>query len=785
MKLKDSLAISCIFLGIIPLIVVSLLNYNDFRINLIATTENDLRTLTDIKVDNLNNLFTRYREDVSVMQDYYNIRTNLSTVSQKINNPNDLLYQKAKTTLDEQLRAWSQYRPDIDNVMLVNLDGVIVYATNPKYSVSDLGHKLSEAHDPATFEKGLVSVYQSDFFNDSTEDNRVYFLVAAPIHDFNNHLIGEVVVEVNTSAFFNITNQPSGLGQTGEIDVSKLCVDRSGFCNSAPSSFKRDFILFINPLRAPLNNGGQSSAIAYGSNFAIPSQNALKGENGSGVATDYRGQTVYAVWRYLPSQNLGLVIKKDLSEITQPALQIARAAVLISLLGIGFLFVSIRTLIASAFRPLESLEKVADQVAGNDLDVTIDQSALSGDDEVANLSHSFAFMIKSLKDFYQNLEQKVKDRTSELERAQAKDDAILTSIGDGVIATDNQGKIIFLNQPAQSMLKLTNDSMGKLLTDTVQITYEDSSQLPAAGRPMNLVLKSMQPYHSSVTNAIYYSRSDSSRFPVAITVTPIVLNHQLIGTIEVFRDITLEKEIDKAKTEFISIASHQLRTPLSAVKWYTSMLLEGTAGQLSPDQIKFLDTINISNNRMIDLVNALLNVSRIEMGTFSVEPVPTNIIQLAQSVVDEQEGDLETKHLNLETNFSADIPLVNLDPKYLRMIFQNLLSNSIKYSQERGTIKFEIHLDDTKNNFLAVVSDNGIGIPQDQQDQVFTKLFRADNVREHQVEGTGLGLYIVKSIVDYTDGKIWFESKENQGTTFFVSLPLSGMQKKQGPRRLA
>lgn len=785
MKLKNSLTISSVFLGIIPLLVVAILNYNDFRLNLITSSENDLKSLSNIKIDNLNSLFARYLEDISVVQDYYNIRTNLSIVEQSYQRPNDPQYQKAKTTLDEQLRAWSQYRPDIDNIMLINLDGTIVYSTNEKYSSVDIGHKLSEAHDPATFEKGLISVYQSDFFTDKAEDNRLYFLVAAPIHDFNNHLVGEVAMEVNTTDFFNITNQSTGLGQTGELVVSKLCFDRSGICSSAPDNFKKDFLLFLNPLRFPINSNNQTTALAFGSNSALPSQYALKGQNDSGFSTDYRGQTVFAVWHYLPDQKLGIVIKKDLAEITQPSFQIAHSAFLISVLGISFLFVALRTLISSAFRPLESLEKVADKVSQNDLEVTFDPYVLKGSDEVSNLSRSFEIMIRSLKDYYRNLEAKVKDRTRELEQARAKDDAILTSIGDGVIATDDQGRVIFLNQSAIDMLQLSSNFIGQPLTEIVQISSEDNTVLINENRPMNQVLYTKKPFHSSVAQTLFYRRSDGSRFPVALTVTPIILNDQLIGTIEVFRDITFEKEIDKAKTEFISIASHQLRTPLSAVKWYTSMLIEGTAGQLNPEQLKFLDTINISNNRMIDLVNALLNVSRIEMGTFSVEPASTDIVSVAQSVIDEQIVDLEAKHLKLETNFASDLPTVVLDPKYLRMIFQNLISNSIKYSREMGSIKFDIHLDESKNNFVTTISDNGIGIPQDQQSQIFSKLFRADNVREHQVEGTGLGLYIVKSIVDYSDGKIWFESKENQGSTFFVSLPLTGMQKKQGTRRLA
>jgi signal transduction histidine kinase len=259
-------------------------------------------------------------------------------------------------------------------------------------------------------------------------------------------------------------------------------------------------------------------------------------------------------------------------------------------------------------------------------------------------------------------------------------------------------------------------------------------------------------------------------------MAPVVLRGKIVGAVEVFRDITKEKEIDKAKTEFVSLASHQLRTPLSTVSWYSEMLLAGDAGEVTPDQKKYLEEIYRGNQRMVDLVNTLLDVSRIEMGTFMVEPKPTDIVKLAKSVIDEQKLQISEKKLKFSSSFGNYIPLVRVDPKLLRMVIQNLLSNAIKYSPDGGKIEVAIFMED-KKNVLLTVADAGYGIPKNQQDRIFTKLFRADNVIGKDTEGTGLGLYIAKSIVEQAKGKISFDSIENKGTTFYVTLPIGGVKK--------
>lgn len=370
-------------------------------------------------------------------------------------------------------------------------------------------------------------------------------------------------------------------------------------------------------------------------------------------------------------------------------------------------------------------------------------------------------------------EKKIIEEKSRLE-------SILENIGEGVVAIDSQRKVLLLNKIGEQLLGWKEVNLiGKVINDLPLVDAE-GQPVPLEKRPTYV---SVTTGKNVYTNNYYFVRKDRSTFPIGITIAPIILNDKVLGAIGVFRDITKEKEVDKAKTEFVSLASHQLRTPLSAIKWYTEMLIAGDAGKLSAEQEKYLGEIYHGNQRMVELVNALLNVSRIEIGTLLVEPEPTNITLLVQNVIDEQKAQIDEKKIEVSFIPEKDIPLMQADPKLLRMVVQNLLSNAVKYTPEAGKIEISLSLND-KQEVTLKVADTGYGIPNNQQDKIFTKLFRADNAREKDTEGTGLGLYIVKSIVDNSGGQIRFESQENKGTTFYVTLPTTGMKKKEGTKAL-
>jgi signal transduction histidine kinase len=299
----------------------------------------------------------------------------------------------------------------------------------------------------------------------------------------------------------------------------------------------------------------------------------------------------------------------------------------------------------------------------------------------------------------------------------------------------------------------------------------------------------------NISNRIQFSRKDE----IGQLVNAL---NELIGRLQtgIALDLSKHKELSRAKTDFVALASHQLRTPLSIIKWYIDFLITGDAGAITDEQKKYLKEVYASNERLIELVNGLLDASRIDLGTFSIEPEPTNIIERAETALVKFLPQIKQKNIILKKNFD-EFPIINLDPRLTKIVFENIISNAVKYTPPEGTIHFSIKK--TEKDIYIKISDTGCGIPREQQPKVFTKLFRADNVKKIEASGTGLGLYIVKAVIEKSGGKIWFESpslelllakgeknadipidKRNRGTTFFFTIPLKGMKSKPGTKKL-
>lgn len=429
--------------------------------------------------------------------------------------------------------------------------------------------------------------------------------------------------------------------------------------------------------------------------------------------------------------------------------------------------------------PLKDLITAAKKIGDGKFNQRI---KVKSSDEIGELAEVFNNMAGNLDELYKNLEKKVKERTLELESEQQQLTTIIDGIGDGVFVIDEHKTIKVFNKMAEKISGYTiKEAIGKPYHEILQFVDEETGE-PQAGF-IHDVFKSgkiqTMPKHVNLIT------KNGMQIPVADSAAPLKgKNGKVHGAVIVFRDITLEHSVDKAKTEFVSLASHQLRAPLTAIHWNAELLLNSDIGKLNKQQRETAKEIFEGTERMTGLVKALLNVSRIELGTFAIEPEDVNLKDLINIVLKEQSHKIEEKDLTVNVKYTRSLKKYSGDKKLLLILFQNLISNATKYNKQGGSIDIAIKESKTKNTLTIQIKDSGIGIPKEQQANIYEKLFRADNTEQTNESGTGLGLYIVKAIVTESEGTIEFSSVENKGTTFTITLPLGGMKPKEGSKPL-
>ena len=351
---------------------------------------------------------------------------------------------------------------------------------------------------------------------------------------------------------------------------------------------------------------------------------------------------------------------------------------------------------------------------------------------------------------------------SEEERKKAEEErnktlSIINNFADGILLFDKENILTLVNPEAEKFFgeKIKN-LLGSSLFQLSEITFLN---------PLTLVLG------KEVKNIFRKEISFKKNLVIEVSSLPIIREEEQLGTLVILHNITREKTIERMKTEFVSLAAHQLRTPLSAIKWTLNMLLEGDLGKITKDQRDVLEKSYISNERMISLINDLLDVTRIEEGRYIFKPVFAQIENVVQFVLNSLKEEFKKKKIKLYFKKpEGKLPKVKIDVEKIRLVINNLLENAIKYTQMGG--EASVSLNSNKNEVEFTVEDNGAGIPADQQDRIFTKFFRGANVIRMETEGSGLGLFITKNIIEAHGGKIWFESEQGKGTTFHFILPV-------------
>ena len=345
-------------------------------------------------------------------------------------------------------------------------------------------------------------------------------------------------------------------------------------------------------------------------------------------------------------------------------------------------------------------------------------------------------------------------RIAEDEKNKTK--AIIDNFTDGLFVFDTEGKLSSINPQAEIFFDVkSRDIEGKSILELKTfLTLEPLINL--LGREIEGIFRKEFPLRENLI--------------LEVSSLPIIGEEEKLGTLVILHDITREKMIEKMKTEFVSIAAHQLRTPLSAIKWTLKTLLDKDLGEITPEQEDFIEKCYKSNERMISLINDLLDVTRIEEGRYIFKQVSVRLEPIIQSVVSSYEEEIVKRAIKFEFKKPEEkLPILILDVEKIKLVIGNLIDNAIRYTRPGGRVTVSTRC--IKNEIEVSVKDTGVGIPLDQQQRMFTKFFRASNVMRMETEGSGLGLFIAKNIIEAHHGRIWFESEENKGSTFHFTIP--------------
>jgi len=361
-----------------------------------------------------------------------------------------------------------------------------------------------------------------------------------------------------------------------------------------------------------------------------------------------------------------------------------------------------------------------------------------------------------------NMLEDVEEARKRAEEEKNKTLAIIRNFADGLLVFDAGSNLILINPQAEDFLRIKGEKIiGKTILELSKIS----------------ALKSLIEILGKKSEEIFRRELEANKnLILEISALPIISEKEKLGVLVILHNITREKLIEKMKTEFVSLAAHQLRTPLSATKWTLKMLLDEDLGKIPKEQKEFLEGTYKSNEKMIALVNDLLNVTRIEEEKYLYQLILTDIGELVELVLNPYREEIEKRKIKIEFKKPAKkLPKTMIDVEKIKIAIDNIINNAITYTPTGG--KVTISLSGNKEEIEFSVKDTGIGIPENQQERIFTKFFRGANATKMETEGTGLGLFIVKNIIEAHGGKTWFESKEGVGTTFYFNLPVKQKNK--------
>ncbi|MFA5995042.1 MAG: ATP-binding protein [Patescibacteria group bacterium] len=362
----------------------------------------------------------------------------------------------------------------------------------------------------------------------------------------------------------------------------------------------------------------------------------------------------------------------------------------------------------------------------------------------------------------------IRSREQEVIAERDKVITLINSLMDGIILLDPVGKVLIINPYAHKILQLNTKYQ---FTNFLHLHYFERSL-----HPVILYINQALTKKRTQTEDIIITPATGNRTVLQVTVIPIHdVSRRKLGCLVVLHDITRERDLDEVKSDFISVAAHQLRTPLSTLKWLFKLLLDGDGGPLQNKQKDLLKKGYERNNEVIEIVNNLLDISEIEEGKFMYQFIDRSLVELVQQVLDSCNITAQRKQIKLNYTPPTELPLLAIDPQKMKLAIQNLIENAVKYSAAGSTVT--INLINKKKEVVLSIKDMGIGMSPETQEKIFVKFYRGKEATSLEPTGSGLGLYIVHNIIEKHHGYIDFVSALGKGSAFNIHLPVTKLKK--------
>jgi two-component system sensor histidine kinase VicK len=394
-------------------------------------------------------------------------------------------------------------------------------------------------------------------------------------------------------------------------------------------------------------------------------------------------------------------------------------------------------------RPMSDMRKQALEMARGNFSRKVN---IYGNDEIGQLALSF-----------NNLTRKLQEAQATTEGERRKLSSVLSHMTDGVLATDRKGRVILINEPALGMLNVSRETvMNKPIVEVLGIE-ETHTFDHLVSEQESLILNfstDKKPFILRASNSIIQKETGF-----------------INGLITVLHDITEQEKIDQERREFVANVSHELRTPLTTMRSYLEALADG-AWQDDDIAPRFLDVTQTETERMIRLVNDLLQLSKMDSKDYRFFKDQVDFVDFFDRIIDRFELS-KSQQVSFVRNLPIQEVLVYIDTDKITQVLDNIISNAMKYSPEGGTITFTVDIEESANQILVSISDEGVGIPKTDIHKIFERFYRVDKARTRMLGGTGLGLAIAKEMIQAHDGDIWATSEEGKGTTIYFTLPIS------------